>query len=84
MSVDDDFRDTKYGSAEIWDHIDRYFQTRAEYMAVVEAEVLDKAEAKDLFASWSRQYRDVSLEFSDFWDRYFQSDDLTAKIKDFS
>ena len=84
LSVDDDFRDTKYGVTEIWDHIDTYYRTRADYMAAIDAEIFEKDEAKDLFASWSRQYRNVSLEFSDFWDRYFESDDLTAKIKDFS
>lgn len=82
IAADEKFAASADGDTRTWGLIREYMRIRSE---TYEAKQLAKSddEKKMITEAWERwklQYRNSSLGFSDFFDMFFEGDDLTAKI----
>jgi hypothetical protein len=66
---------SKYGNTPLWQQIGEYMRTREEALQAI-ANGRDSAEVRDLWDQWREEFRYSSLEFSDFYDRFLDNDEL--------
>ena len=83
IASDEKFYNSPDGSTRTWELIRQYLETRQEVWQAKQEAPEGSDERKEITEAWERwkvKFRDSSLAFSDFYDAYFEGDDLTARL----
>jgi len=69
------------GNTPMWNQISQYVDMRRMALEAI-AQGADSASVREQFAAWAGEHKNSSLEFSDFYDRFLDQDDLTIGVSE--